>query len=81
MDAGVLKPPEESAIRAACARLAPQRRQLTFLAKLWYPHPSDPHFQSPARKGTVPDIVPERDWVVGGCDMYEGMAVFCIGGA
>ncbi len=24
------------------------------LAELWYPHHSDPHFQSPAQNGTIP---------------------------
>lgn len=28
----------------------------TFLAKLWYPQPFSPHFQSPAWKGTTPAV-------------------------
>jgi hypothetical protein len=60
-EAGVDNPPVESAISAACARLAPHRKHDTFFAKLWYPQPSAPHFQSPARKGTFPAILEERE--------------------
>ena len=69
MDGGPMPKPEgvsigdgkaESATTAAPARDAPQRRQAVFFAKLWYPQPFSPHFQSPARKGTTP--LPPRIW-------------------
>lgn len=40
--------------RPVCSHRCFNAGRLMCMAELWYPHHSDPHFQSPAQNGTIP---------------------------